>query len=141
MHLQQPEPTIPSGPVSDPAELCSCTAESLSSLAGSVTLLRVGGEVDLFSLPVLESALDAALDQRPVDLVVDLAGLTFCSARGVSLLLHTAHTATEAGVGYAVSAVPPLIERLWTEFWPGELPKLHPSAAVAVTAIRSRRVD
>lgn len=117
---------------------CSCTAESLSAPAGEIVVLRVGGEVDMLTLPELAAALDGSLDQRPAHLVVDLARLRFCSARGMGLLVRAGATAVERGIDYAVCCVPAQIDRVWGELWAAELPVRYPSAAAAVTAIRAR---
>lgn len=119
---------------------CSCTTEFLSSPTGEIIVLRVGGEVDLLTAPELEAALDDTLDQRPAHLVVGLAGLRFCSARGMGLLIRAGATAAERGIGYAVCSVPRLLDRVWGELWNGELPACYPSIAVAVTAIRAGHV-
>ncbi|MQA15179.1 MAG: STAS domain-containing protein [Pseudonocardiaceae bacterium] len=123
-----------------PAAACSCTTESLPSPAGELTVLRVGGEVDLLTTPVLRAALDYHLDRRPAHLLVDLARLRFCSARGMGLLVHARVTATKRGIEYAISAVPSRLGRLWDELWPGELPDCYPSTAAAVAALRAHHV-
>lgn len=117
---------------------CSCTTESLSSPAGEIMVLWVGGDVDLLTSPELEAALDSSLDQHPAHLVVGLARLRFCSARGMGLLIRAGVTAAERGIGYAVCDVPPLLDRVWGKLWDGELPVRYPSVAAAVTAIRAR---
>jgi hypothetical protein len=75
------------------AALCSCTSTSLSSPAGEVIVLRVAGEVDLSTVSVLQAALADSVARGPCHLVVDLAGLTFCSARGLTLLVGAGRTA------------------------------------------------
>ncbi|MQA15163.1 MAG: STAS domain-containing protein [Pseudonocardiaceae bacterium] len=144
MSVLQPVGAAHEGPPHDPdraAEFapCSCTTESLSSPVGELTVLRVGGEVDLLTIPVLRAAVDYHLDRQPAHLVVDLARLRFCSARGMSLLVHAGVTAAQGGIEYALSAVPPRLGRIWDELWPDELPVCYPSTAAAVTAIRSHR--
>lgn len=51
-------------------------------------MLRVDGELDLESLPVLDDALAAALDGAPGVLVVDLSGVEFLAACGLRVLLQ-----------------------------------------------------
>jgi anti-sigma B factor antagonist len=126
------------GENTDPAAWCSfaCTTQSLPHATGEIIVLRVAGEVDRCTLPILHAALDESLDHHPTHLLVDLAWMTFCSARGLDLLTHTGHTTTETATRFAVCGVAPHIDRLWTLIWEGDLPIRHRSIAAAMTAIR-----
>ena len=124
------------------AALCSCTSTSLPSSAGEVIVLRVAGEVDLSTVPVLQAALADSVARGPCHLVVDLAGLTFCSARGLTLLVGAGRTAGGQGTGYAVTGASGLVIRLWMLLWPaGELPIRYPTAAAGVIAALVRQTD
>ncbi|MGH3784770.1 MAG: STAS domain-containing protein [Pseudonocardiaceae bacterium] len=103
-------------------------------------MLRVSGEVDLCTLPTLQTALDHSLDQHPIHLVVDLAQMTFCVARGLDLLSQTHHTAAENATGYCVSGALPHIDRPWTLLWDGDLPVRCRSTSAAVIAIWAAEV-
>ena len=119
---------------------CLWIMESLLlSAAGEIIVLRVTGEVDLVTISVLEAALASNLDRRPAHLVVDLAGLQFCSAQGMGVLFSARTTAAERGVGYAISSVSPRLECLWERLWPDELPTRYHSEAAAVDDIRTRQ--
>lgn len=120
-----------------PAVRLSCTTQSLLCPAGEITVLRVAGEVDLGTLPILQAALDYALGARPTHLVVDLAAMTFCSVRGLALLTTAGRTAAEKTIGYAVSAMRPHPDLVWTLCWDGDLPTRHPSTTAALTAIQA----
>lgn len=100
-------------------------------------MLRVDGEVDLCTLPILQTAPDHSLNQHPAHLVVDLTRMAFCSARGLDLLTQSRHTAAEQAIGYAVSGMPPRIDRIWALCWEGDLPVRHRSTTAAMTAIRA----
>jgi hypothetical protein len=65
----------PTPVIGDLATWCplSCTIESVQCTAGEVIVLRVAGEVDLSTVPILHAALDEGLAQDPAHLVVDLA--------------------------------------------------------------------
>lgn len=120
----------------------SCTIESLPCAAGEIVVLRVSGEVDLCHVPILQAALDAGFDHRPAYLVIDLARMTYCSARGFDLLTQTGRTAAESATGYAVSGVRPQIARVWTLGWDDDhLPVRYRSTAAAITAIRAAESD
>jgi anti-sigma B factor antagonist len=115
--------------------LCSCTATSIPAPAGEVRVLRVAGEVDLLTIEVLQGALTSGLARGPCHLLVDLAELTFCSVRGLSLLVQAGRTAAGQGTGYSVTAASRQTNRAWTVLWPvSELPTQYPTAAVGVAA-------
>lgn len=136
-----PNPTIDG--IGSLAAWCflSRTTESLQCAAGEIIVLRVSGEVDLCTVPILQAALDAGLDQHPAYLVVDLARMTYCSVRGLGLLTQAGHTAAEEATGYAVCGVLPQIDRVWALCWDGDLPVRYPSTAAAITAIRAAESD
>jgi anti-anti-sigma regulatory factor len=122
--------------------LFSCIIESLRCAVCEIIVLRVSGQVDLCYVPIRQAALDAGLDQHPVYLVVDLARMPFCSARGFDLLTQTAHTAAERTTGYAVSGVRSQIARVWTLCWDDDhLPVRYRSTVAAITAIRAAESD
>lgn len=116
---------------------CSYTTESLLSPTGEILVLRVGGEIDSLTVPELAAAVDGSLDQHPAHFIIDLARLQFCSARGTGLLVRADVTAAERGIGYAISAVPRRLHRIWNQLWQAEIPPCYPSTAAAVTAIRA----
>jgi anti-anti-sigma factor len=122
--------------------LCECTAVSLGAPPDDVIVVRVAGEVDLLTGPVLQAALADSLARGPCDLLVDLAAMTFCDVRGLSMLVQVGATAAERGVGYAVAAAPRQVRRVWPMLWPAaELPVQYPSAAAGVLAAMTRRHD
>jgi anti-anti-sigma factor len=117
-----------------------CGTELLPFPTGEITVLWVAGEVDLGTISVLESALERSLGRRPAHLVVDLARLRYCSARGVSVLVHGGASAAERGVGYVLCSLSAHLDRTWERLWPGELPTRCGSAAAAVADIRAATV-
>jgi anti-anti-sigma factor len=71
-----------------------------------IVCMAVRGDIDLATGPLLLSALLDALEQHaPRVLELDLAGLTFLDARGVSALLRAYHAA--AAIGCRVRLVGP----------------------------------
>lgn len=117
--------------------LLSCAIESLQCAAGEIIVLRVSGEVDLGTVPILQTALDESLDPYPAHLVVDLAQMTFCSVRGLDLLTETGRIAAEKATGYAVTGVLPQINRVWTLGWGGARLVRYRNTAAAVLGIRA----
>lgn len=114
---------------------CECTAMAITSPAGEVIVVRVVGEVDLATYAVLRDALADSLARGPCHLVIDIAAVTFCSVRGLTLLVQTAAAAAERRTGYAVSGASAQINRIWALLWaPQELPMRFASVAVGVLA-------
>jgi anti-anti-sigma factor len=106
---------------------------SIPAPAGEVLVLRVAGEVDLLTVAVLRDALTSSLARGPGHLLVDLAGMTFCSVRGLSLLVQAGRTAAEQGSGYSVTAASRQADFAWTLLWPvDERPTQYPTAAAGV---------
>lgn len=121
--------------------LLSCAIKSVQCAAGEIIVLWVSGEVDLCTLPILQTALDASLDQRPAYVVVDLAQMTFCSVRGLDLLTQTGRIATATATGYAVTGVSLRIHRVWTLCWGSDRPVRYRSTAAAVLGIQAAESD
>lgn len=120
----------------DPAVACGCDVHTETGPAGEIVVLRVAGEIDLLTLPLVQTALTAAMGQVPDALVVDLAAMRFCCVRGLHVLTDTAHTATTSGISYALSGLHPHLDRIATMLWPDHGVVRYRSAAAAVTAIR-----
>jgi anti-anti-sigma factor len=122
-------------PTRDAASSCSCSATSIPAPAGEVLVLRVAGEVDLLTIEVLQDVLTSSLARGPCHLVVDLAELTFCSVRGMNLLVQAGRTAAEQGTGYTVTAASHQVNHGWTLLWPvSQLPTRYPTAAAGVAS-------
>jgi anti-sigma B factor antagonist/stage II sporulation protein AA (anti-sigma F factor antagonist) len=68
---------------------------------GVVTLAPVG-EVDMGAVDALGSALQDALSAGRVDVVVDLAGVTFLDCAGIGVLVAGRNAAVCEGCGYMV---------------------------------------
>ena len=79
---------------------------------GEIILRRVTGEVDVFTIDILRDALEDSLKRCPSDLVVDLAGLTFCTASGVAPLVCAGQTATKRGIRHALGGTPAYFDRV-----------------------------
>ena len=66
------------------------------SRAGSTTTLAVGGELDIASVPVLDTQLRAAA-REAARVVLDLRSLEFLDASGAALLVSTYRRMRQAG--------------------------------------------
>jgi len=82
--------------------------------AGAVLPVRVTGEVDLATAPRLQAALQAAVGAAtpPMEIAVDLAGVTFIDAVGIGVLIAGRNAARAAGVGFSVRSPQPLVVRM-----------------------------
>jgi anti-sigma B factor antagonist len=56
--------------------------------SGPVTVITVGGELDMSTVHLLTDRVDQILQQQPLRLVLDLANLTFFGADGIRALHH-----------------------------------------------------
>lgn len=75
-------------------------------------VVRLGGELDLASAPVLERELEnGQIDAAPM-LVFDLDGLEFLDSTGLQVLLATHRRATERGQQFAITRGSPQVQRL-----------------------------
>ena len=130
-------------PVVDPTRprtSLSCRLESLASTGPRpVTVLWVVGEIDRFTQSAAETALDVVLQHAPGAVVVDLAGLTFCSVNGLRLL--GGPTATTGGHAYVLAGLSPHLQRATALLWDPGLPVRYPHTAAAVTALRAAHPD
>ncbi|MFF1699407.1 GAF domain-containing protein [Streptomyces sp. NPDC058257] len=64
--------------------------------------IRVAGELDVASVPVLARELDRAVEESAGRVLLDLSRVTFCGTEGVALLLDTRLRAAAAGGGLVV---------------------------------------
>jgi anti-sigma B factor antagonist len=75
-------------------------------------ILRVQGELDLATADSLHRRGRAAIGRHARLLLLDLTGLSFCDARGLSALVRIANEAEAAGCGYGLIAPQPLVTKM-----------------------------
>jgi anti-sigma B factor antagonist len=75
-------------------------------------VVRLSGELDLASAPVLERELEQADIHTASTLVFDLDGLEFLDSTGLQVLLATHRRATEQGQQFAITRGSPQVQRL-----------------------------
>ena len=63
------------------------TGVAVGRVKPGVTLVRVRGEVDLLTAPLLRAELDYQVDLMPSVLIIDLTGVTFFGVSGVEVLI------------------------------------------------------
>lgn len=123
----------------DPAAGLWCDLESWPAPAGEILVVRVSGELDLLTRPILAATLVEAVSRGSAHLVVDLAGTTFCCVRGFGMLAETGFTASARGASFALSGLSTHRDRILAMLLPDRDRVRYRSVAAAVTAIRGGR--
>ncbi|MGH3786750.1 MAG: STAS domain-containing protein [Pseudonocardiaceae bacterium] len=107
-----------------------------------VRVVRVSGELDLLTTPLLEIRLQQCIEKRVGHLVVDLGGVTFLGAAGLTSLVAARKAATGLGVQLHLSgtdhravARPLDITMLRPSF------DIHPTADAVVAVVSSRKAS
>ena len=75
-------------------------------------ILRVQGELDLATADSLYRRGRTAIGRHAQLLLLDLTGLSFCDARGLSAFVRIANEAEAAGCGYGLIAPQPLVAKM-----------------------------
>ncbi|MFH9355170.1 STAS domain-containing protein [Kitasatospora sp. NPDC017646] len=79
---------------------------------GETVVCRLAGEIDQVQRPKLGNALARAVSQRPHQLIVDMAAVSFCDSSGPNALLQTLQDAALAGTLLVLTSLPPQVRRL-----------------------------
>lgn len=78
------------------------TASFTVTKTAETTVVAVSGEIDLAVAGRFAALIDQELRLRPRALLIDATGLTFCAARGLTVLLDATSDALIAGVPFAI---------------------------------------
>lgn len=109
----------------------------------AVAVVRVCGEVDQSTAPILAETLDRVLTPKPGraarSVVVDCSAMTFCSGRGLDVLHAAAARAAAGDVGYAIAGMSAHLIRVAAAIWPAPGPTHYPRVAEAILAVRADR--
>ncbi|MFJ9342344.1 STAS domain-containing protein [Streptomyces sp. NPDC101733] len=82
-------------------------------VAGRYGLVRLVGELDVETVPVVRDAVRTCLDNRPALLRIDLGGVSFCDCSGLRALLWAKGEAARTGCGFHVSGpLRPVVARV-----------------------------
>ncbi|MFD5088639.1 STAS domain-containing protein [Kitasatospora sp. NPDC058406] len=74
-------------------------------------LVRLAGELDLDSAPLVDRAVDSCLGHGVRRVTVDLAAVTFCDSHGLMALERSGRIASACGVTFRLSGIH---RRLWS---------------------------
>jgi anti-anti-sigma factor len=103
-----------------------------------VTVLAVGGEIDLVTAPSFEKAINEVLVDDPPSLVIDLSEVTFLASAGLQLLVAT-NERIGGSTAFGVVAEGPSTSRPIELTDLDKIFDLYPSLDEAVIALRSKR--
>jgi len=87
------------------------TLTGLTSQAGQVTV-TLAGELDYASAEQAYEYVRAAIDAHGGQVLLDLAGLSFCDARGLGALARMSRHAGQAGSSLQLVAPPPRLMKI-----------------------------
>jgi len=76
------------------------------------TIVLLTGEIDLHTAPRLSAAVDDALTQDPVRVVLDMRGVTFCDSRGLGTLVILARAAARSRAVLVLANLGDFLKRL-----------------------------
>ena len=79
---------------------------------GQIQVVQVRGELDLATADSLAARGYAAIGRQARVLLLDLAGVSFCDARGLSALVRIANHADRTGCRYGLIAPQPLVVKV-----------------------------
>ncbi|WP_329243635.1 STAS domain-containing protein [Streptomyces sp. NBC_01478] len=97
-------------------------------------VVELTGELDYDSASQVRELLPGLALQDGQQLVVDLAGVTFCDSSGITALLAARNHALAARAGIALVAVPGHISRIFQMVGLDRVFRTHPTAADAEAA-------
>jgi anti-sigma B factor antagonist len=101
-----------------------------------IAVLKVGGDVDLATVPALEAAIDEALIPKPTGLVIDLSEVAFLASAGLQALVST-HTNVSQSAHFAVVANSASTSRPIELTGLDQIFELYPTLAEALTAVKN----
>ena len=100
-----------------------------------VTVLEVGGALDLFTAPALREALDEAVDAGAAGIVADLGGVAFIDSTGVAALVHGSRRLHDGHFAVACPAQGP-VGRLFARIRADEIFDVYERPEDAFVAVR-----
>ena len=101
-----------------------------------IAVLKVGGDIDLATVPALEAAIDEALIPRPTGLVIDLSAVGFLASAGLQALVAT-HNNVSQSAQFAVVANSAATSRPIQLTGLDQIFELYPTLDEALTAVQN----
>lgn len=107
----------------------------------AVTLLALGGDLDLAVGPELDAVLDEVLADGRLLLLVDLSGLRFCDSSGLGALLRAHRVVTGAGGSLVVAGAHGAVQRLLVLTSMAQVLRIEPQVRPALVRLRRSASD
>ena len=73
------------------------------------TLIRVAGEVDLYSSPELRKVILKSIPSSRAELTIDLSGVTYIDSSGVATLVEGLRSSREKGAAFVLLSPSPSV--------------------------------
>jgi anti-sigma B factor antagonist len=103
-----------------------------------VTVVSVGGEIDLSTAPAFEDAIAGALDEDPPVLVIELSAVSFMASAGLRILAATHEKFCKSGQ-LGVVASNPAVSRAIQLSGLDQLFAVHATLSDALKTVRMAR--
>ena len=102
-----------------------------------IAVLKVGGDIDLATIPAFEAAIDEALVPKPTGLVIDLSEVGFLASAGLQALVATHNNVSESA-HFAVVANSAATSRPIQLTGLDQIFQLYPTLGEALTAVQTK---
>lgn len=80
---------------------------------GEVAIVTVAGEIDLFTQPQVQTALDECLDGGSRSIVMDYLAVEFIDSTGVAMLIKTRNRLIREQRPFAIACATPRVRRVF----------------------------
>lgn len=97
-----------------------------------VAVVRLDGEADLHTAPILRDALNEAIDRIPTTMVVDLSAVTFIDSMMLGVLLSATRRARPNGTEVRIAVTDPHVRRIFELTLLDQVMQLYPSLELAL---------
>jgi anti-sigma B factor antagonist len=101
-----------------------------------IAVVRLRGEADLHTAPILREALNEAIEQLPTTLVVDMTGVTFIDSMMLGVLLSATRRARPNGTELRIVVDDPHVRRIFELTLLDHVMQLYPGMDAALAGER-----
>ncbi len=102
-----------------------------------VAMVKLQGEADLHTAPILRDALNDAIESKPETLIVDLTGVTFIDSMMLGVLLSATRRARPNGTELRIVVDDPHVRRIFELTLLDHVMKLYPSVEIALESAQA----
>jgi anti-sigma B factor antagonist len=101
-------------------------------IENGVAIVRLSGEADLHTAPILREALSQAIESDPGLLVVDMTGVSFIDSMMLGVLLSATRRARPTGTEIRIVVDDPHVRRIFELTLLDHVMQLYPSVDIAL---------